>query len=59
MTAFNRIGVTYAGSCSATMQDVMRGEWGFKGVICSDACVGSDYKTHYATNLANGLDYWC
>ena len=59
MTAFNRIGVTYAGSCSATMNDVMRGEWGFKGVICSDACVGSDYKTHYATNMANGLDYWC
>ena len=59
MTAFNRIGCTYAGSCSATMKGVMRGEWGFEGVICSDACVGSDYKTHYATNMDNGLDYWC
>lgn len=59
MTAFNRIGCTYAGSFSGTMTTVMRGEWGFKGVICSDACVGSDYKTHYAENITAGLDYWC
>lgn len=59
MMAFNRVGMTYAGSCSAVMNAIMRTEWGFEGVICSDAVVGMNYKTHYAENISNGLDYWC
>ena len=59
MTAFNRIGCTYCGSSSALITDVLRGEWGFKGHVTSDAVVGTDYKTHYDSNLAAGLDYFC
>ncbi|MGI6230011.1 MAG: glycoside hydrolase family 3 C-terminal domain-containing protein [Tractidigestivibacter sp.] len=59
MTAFNRIGCRYCGSSSELLQDVLRGEWAAHVVVCSDACVGSDYKTHYATNIQAGLDYWC
>ena len=59
MTAFNRVGLTYGGSCGAVLNDLLRGEWDFKGVVCSDAVVGMNYKTHYAENITNGLDYWC
>lgn len=59
MTAFNRIGCTYCGSSEALITNLLRGEWGFKGHVTSDAVVGADYKTHYASNLAAGLDYFC
>lgn len=59
MTAFNRVGCTYGGSCASVLNDVMRGEWGFRGVVCSDAVVGMNYKTHYVENLVAGMDYWC
>lgn len=59
MTAFNRVGCTYGGSASSVLKDVLRDEWGFKGVVCSDAVVGMNYKTHYAENITSGLDYWC
>ena len=59
MTAFNRVGLIYGGSCGAVLNDLLRGEWDFKGVVCSDAVVGMNYKTHYAENITNGLDYWC
>ena len=59
MTAFNRVGLTYGGSAKSVLTDLLRTEWGFHGVICSDAAVGTDYKTHYAENLVAGMDYWC
>lgn len=59
MTAFNRVGLTYGGSCGAVLNGLLRGEWDFQGVVCSDAVVGMNYKTHYAENITNGLDYWC
>lgn len=59
MTAFNRVGCTYGGSCEGVQKAVLRDEWGFKGVICSDAVVGMNYKTHYVENLTAGMDYWC
>ncbi len=59
MTAFNRIGCTYCGSSVALLTNVRRGEWGFHGHVTSDAVVGTGYKTHYDSNLAAGVDYFC
>lgn len=59
MTAFNRIGVTYCGSSSTLLNTVLRGEWGFKGHVTTDAVVGTDYKTHYTSNITAGIDYFC
>ena len=59
MTAFNRMGTTYCGSCKELLTTVLREEWGAHVTVCSDAVVGTDYKKHYASNLAAGMDYWC
>lgn len=59
MTAFNRIGTTYAGSCKELLTNVLREEWNSICNVCSDACVGADYKTHYIENLDAGMTYWC
>ncbi len=37
MTAYNRIGTTWCGANKALLNDVLRGEWGFKGVALTDA----------------------
>lgn len=36
MSAFNYIGTTYAGSCPELLNDVLRGEWGFRGMVLTD-----------------------
>ena len=36
MTAFNRIGTTWAGAHYGALNQVLRGEWGFKGATVSD-----------------------
>lgn len=36
MSAFNYIGTTYAGSCSALLNSVLRDEWGFRGMVLTD-----------------------
>ncbi len=59
MTAFNRLGTTYCGSCQELLTNVLRDEWAAHVTVCSDAVGGSDYKQHYAENLAAGMTYWC
>lgn len=36
MSSFNRIGSTWAGGNPALLQNVLRGEWGFRGMVISD-----------------------
>jgi beta-glucosidase len=36
MSAFNRIGTTWAGGSGALLQDVLRDEWGFRGAVITD-----------------------
>lgn len=36
MSAFNRIGTTWAGGSKSLMSDVLRDEWGFRGCVISD-----------------------
>lgn len=39
MTSFNYIGNTWSGAHPALLTEVLRGEWGFQGVVSTDACV--------------------
>ncbi|MGV2985973.1 glycoside hydrolase family 3 N-terminal domain-containing protein [Microbacterium sp. AGC85] len=36
MSSFNRIGATWAGGSEALMSSVLRGEWGFQGMVITD-----------------------
>lgn len=36
MSSFNYVCNTYAGNCSALLNDVLRGEWGFVGMVLTD-----------------------
>lgn len=37
MSAFNRIGATWAGGDEALLNTVLRDEWGFRGFVITDA----------------------
>jgi beta-glucosidase len=45
MTAFNRIGATYASASVGLMTNILRGEWGFKGQAITDMVNGANYMT--------------
>ncbi|MEQ9002721.1 MAG: glycoside hydrolase family 3 C-terminal domain-containing protein, partial [Pseudomonadales bacterium] len=52
MSAYNRVNGTFASSHRALLRDVLKGEWGFDGVVVSDW--GAALETE--ANLAGGLD---
>lgn len=58
MTTYSRIGCTYAGQSKALQEDLLEGEWGFKGVIISDAVTGKSYQ-HPVEMQAAGNDMYC
>lgn len=41
------------------MNDVLRGEWNFKGHVTSDGYSSLAYKNHFAEFLVTGQDYYC
>ncbi len=43
MSTFNKIGAVWGGSNRALMTDILRIEWGFKGIVLSDYTTGGDY----------------
>ncbi|WP_166244261.1 glycoside hydrolase family 3 protein [Paenibacillus turpanensis] len=43
MSAFNSIGNTWAGASSALLKDVLRNEWGFKGIVNTDFFINVSY----------------
>ena len=71
MTAFNRIGATWAGGHYGLISGVARGEWGFDGWIITDSAgndspvmdtmqmieAGADSKLAQAENLINWDDF--
>lgn len=64
MQAFNRLGLIFASSSDALNNQVVRGEWGFKGHLetdGTDGVAGSSYglMAHFATSLEAGSDTWC
>ncbi len=54
MDSFNRIGTIWSGENSALLEDVLRGEWGFKGYVISD-CPWEQYMDRIGA-LLNGQD---
>lgn len=59
MTAFNRLGCTYAGASDAMQNKVLRGEWGFEGVCITDAANASARYIHTLESLVAGSDMFC
>lgn len=51
MAAYNRVNGTYMSEHSTLLREVLKGEWGFDGVLMSDWG-----GTHSTTAVANGLD---
>ena len=60
-TSYNRIGTTYAACHKPLMQNVMRGEWGYKGLIIDSAYTGSntDQYANGPSMLYAGTDIFC
>ena len=52
MSSFNYIGNRWAGGCSELLQNVLRGEWGFKGLESQDFIMNPNYAVlkEYALN---------
>ena len=61
MTSYNRIGVTYAATHKPLMQNVMRGEWAYRGQIIDDALTGSNNSSYSngPAMLYCGTDLFC
>jgi beta-glucosidase len=53
MCSYNRVNGTYACENHHTLQQVLEGEWGFKGIVLSDYGASKDT----AGDLNNGLDF--
>ena len=56
MTCFNRIGATAGAASEAALTDVLRGEWGFKGVNLTDSSKDAADYVHTAECVAYGTD---
>ncbi|MFA9378324.1 MAG: glycoside hydrolase family 3 N-terminal domain-containing protein [Lachnotalea sp.] len=52
MTAFNRIGCTYSSADGGLITGLLRGEWGFKGVVVTDMVKATNYETWEESILA-------
>lgn len=71
MTAYNRFEGVPCGASSRLMKDILRGEWGFKGLVVSDCWAVDDffYKDRHnyvetpaaavAAAIKNGMDVEC
>ena len=56
MNAMNRIGITWAGSHYNLQVNVVRNEWGFEGVIITDATTSQTAKNEPTRALLAGTD---
>ena len=60
MSSFNRIGCTWTGAHKGLLTEVLRNEWGFKGVVETDAGA-ADFMTHkmaLVNGVVAGQDLW-
>lgn len=57
MTSFNCIGAIWVGGNKALLEDLVRGEWGFKGTMLTDWSAGGVYM-NLDQGLACGQDIW-
>ena len=67
MSSYNRINGVRASECAELITGILRGEWGFKGVVTSDwwnnaekskeVTAGNDIHMPYSTDIRNLSDY--
>lgn len=57
MSAFNSVGGVWAGACHAQNIDILRGEWGFRGMMITDWSTGSGNMST-TSGLPGGNDIW-
>ena len=57
MTIMNRIGTEWGGACRSLLTDVLRGEWGFDGIVITDYSSNSNFTVQTA-GLQGGADLW-
>ena len=60
MSSLNRIGTTWAGKHRGLLTEVLRNEWGFIGIVETDAAVGVHMTAPniYAEGVVAGNDLW-
>ena len=59
MAGMNRVGATWAGSNRHLMTEVLRNEWGFKGMVITDqASVSAMFYEDIISGLWAGTDMW-
>jgi beta-glucosidase len=56
MSAFNYVGNKYAGACTELQNEVLRGEWGFRGMVLTDYFGGYGYQDADIL-IRNGNDF--
>ena len=57
MSSFNRIGPTWSGKHKGLLTEVLRNEWGFLGVVQTDAYVGTHMHMAIAESVIAGNDF--
>lgn len=55
MSAFNRIGTTWAGASYELLTEILRDEWGFEGVVVTDMFMGGYMKPDLMIRAGNDL----
>ena len=60
MSSLNRIGTTWAGKHRGLLTEVLRNEWGYIGIVETDAAVGVHMTAPniYAEGVVAGNDLW-
>lgn len=58
MTSYNRVGPVSMCQSGAIQNEIMRGEWGFKGFIITDAALSANYMRTIEA-IVGGTDMFC
>ncbi len=58
MTSFNRIGTRWAGAHKGLLTNVLRNEWGFVGVVLTDAVMANRNWMDVSIGVEAGNDTW-
>ena len=59
MLSTSKVGLTHSTRCPELLIDVLRGEWGFIGLVITDACGGSEDNVKTIEAMANGTNVFC
>lgn len=55
MSSFSRLGAKWCGGSSELLKDLLREEWGFRGYVSTDACLGGWMNAEVAAKNGNDL----